>query len=156
MSHSPELLSAAPGLFNAFTPLPNVLTAGQPSPQELRALAAAGVKVVLDTRAPNEPRGFDEAAETEAAGLAYVNVPVAGWVQDEAFAEVRRIVAAADEQPVLFHCASANRVGGLLIPVLMLDRGMDRDAALQTAQRVGLRDGMLAQLALDYVRRQQG
>jgi hypothetical protein len=36
----------------------------------------------------------------------------------------------------------------------MLDLGQDQATALRTAQQVGLRDGMLAQLALDYVKRQ--
>lgn len=149
-----DLLAAAPGLPNGQSPLPNVVTAGQPAERDLAALAAAGVQVVLDLRMPHEPRPFDEPHAAEAAGLRYVNVPVQGMVSDEAFTTVRDLLRGADAAPVLFHCASANRVGALLIPHLMLDRGQDQATALRTAQQVGLRDGMLAQLALDFVRRQ--
>jgi uncharacterized protein (TIGR01244 family) len=149
-----NLLATVPGLSNGQSPLPHVVTAGQPTAAEIAALAGAGVKTVLDLRLPSEARGFDEAHVAEQAGLRYVNVPVQGMVSDEAFATVRGVLREAATAPVLYHCASANRVGALLIPHLMLDLGQDQATALRTAQQVGLRDGMLAQLALDYVKRQ--
>ncbi|MDX2182404.1 MAG: sulfur transferase domain-containing protein [Gemmatimonadaceae bacterium] len=146
-----DFLAVVPTLMNGASPLPNVVTGGQPTAAELAALATAGVKTVLDLRLPNEPRGFDEPSAVEAAGMQYVPVPVQGMVPDESFAAARRVLQQAGTAPVLFHCASANRVGALLLPHLMLDHGLDQAAALAVAQRVGLRDGMLAQLALTYV-----
>lgn len=148
-----DLLATVPGLSNGQAPLPNVVTAGQPSAAEIAALGAAGVKTVLDLRMPHEGRGFDEAHVAEQAGLRYVNVPVQGMVSDEAFATVRRELQQSASAPLLYHCASANRVGGLMIPYLMLDLKQDQATALKTAQQVGLRDGMIAQQALDYVTR---
>jgi protein tyrosine phosphatase (PTP) superfamily phosphohydrolase (DUF442 family) len=148
------LLPLVSGMLNAYCPLPGVVTGGQPSREHLQALADAGVKVVLDLRLPNEPRPFDEPAEVEAAGMEYVLVPVQGAVPDASFDAVRALLADPAKRPVLFHCASANRVGALLLPYLMLNEGQSRDEAVGTAKAVGLRDPMLAQLALDYVRRQ--
>lgn len=149
-----DFLATVPGLSNGQAPLPNVVTGGQPTAAEIAALGAAGVKTVLDLRMPHEGRGFDEAHVVEQAGMRYVNVPVQGMVSDEAFATVRRELQQSAQTPLLYHCASANRVGALMIPYLMLDLKQDQATALKAAQQVGLRDGMLAQLALDYVKRQ--
>ncbi|MCU0623140.1 MAG: sulfur transferase domain-containing protein [Gemmatimonadaceae bacterium] len=149
-----DLLAVVPTLANGQAPLPNVVTGGQPSAADIAALGAAGVKTVLDLRMPHEGRGFDEAHVVEQAGMRYVNVPVQGMVSDDAFATVRRELQQSATTPLLYHCASANRVGGLMIPYLMLDLKQDQATALKAAQQVGLRDGMIAQQALDYVKRQ--
>lgn len=146
----------APGMAFAGQPLPDVATAGQPTEDDLRRLAEAGWRTVLDLRRPGEERGYDEAAAARAAGMEYVNVPVAGEVPDESFDAVRALLADDGRRPVLFHCASANRVGALLIPFLVLDRGVGEDEALETAARVGLRSEALARQALDYVGRRRG
>lgn len=149
-----DLLSAAPAMPNASAPLPHVITAGQPSAADFRALAAAGVKTVLDLRLPMEPRPFDQPALMEELGLEYVVVPVQGMVDDAAFDKVRAVLKTASaEKPLLFHCGSANRVGGMMLPYLMLDLGQPQEAAIRAVQQVGLRDGMLAQQALTYVQR---
>ena len=41
-------------------PLPGIGAAGQPAASDWTDLAAAGVRTVVDLRAPNEPRGHDE------------------------------------------------------------------------------------------------
>ena len=136
-------------------PLPGLATAGQPTAGELRALGDAGVKAVLDLRHPTEPRGFDEAATARAAGLRYENIPVTpATLHEDDFARVRAFLNEAANRPVLVHCASANRVGALLIPYLVLDAGHTIKAALQLAQGVGLRSPELAAAAEQYVRAQ--
>lgn len=146
----------APRMLNAFCPLPGLATGGQPAPSDLKALAAAGYRVILDIRGPDEPRGFDEIRAAREAGLEYVNIPVGhGPLADDVFAAVRAILRDESRRPLLFHCASGNRVGLMLIPYLILDQGKQPREALQTAVQVGLSSPQLAQLALDYVRRQQ-
>ncbi len=88
--------------------------------------------------------------------MEYVVLPVGGEVPDASFDAVRALLDDSARRPVLVHCASANRVGALLLPVLMLDRGMERDEALETAMQVGLRSEALARQALDYVERRRG
>ena len=57
---------------------------------------------------------------------------------------------------MLLHCASANRVGGALIPHFILDHGMTEDAAVTAAMKVGLRGADLLEWGLEYARREAG
>lgn len=137
---------------NAHTPLDGVVTAGQPSAHQLQALARAGLHTVVDLRTSAESRGFDEAGTARAAGLAYHNIPVApGTLGDAEFDAVRAVLRERGTRPALVHCASANRVGALLIPYLVLDEHRSPDEALQIAHAVGLRSGELTRKALDYI-----
>lgn len=141
------------GLPYAFTPLDGIVTAGQPQAEHIGQLADAGFKSVIDLRASSEPRGFDEAATVGAAGMHYESIPViAGTLGDAEFDRLRAVLRDRAHRPALVHCASANRVGALLIPYLVLDEGRTTEAALQLAQQVGLRSQELAVLALAYVR----
>lgn len=149
-----DIRKIVPGLVNACTPLERVLTAGQPDARHLEALAKAGYRTVLDLRAPDEPRPFDEAAEVRRLGMEYVNLPVtADTLGDETFDRFRALMRDPDRRPLLLHCASANRVGALLIPYLVLDEGRSPDEAVELAVQVGLRSEELRDAALDYVRR---
>lgn len=149
-----QLLASLP---NAGRPLPGVITAGMPSAEHFGQLAAAGCQTVLDVSAPEEPRGFDEAALVATTGMNYVNLPVRSYQPDDTlFDQARVLLRESSHHPLLFHCRSANRVGGLLLPYLMLDEGKSQDEAIEIAVQVGLRSPELAQTALAYVERQQG
>lgn len=129
-----------------------IATAGQPSAASLTALRAAGYRTVIDLRAQDEPRGYDEPAAARAAGLDYIAVPVSSpVVPAESFDRVRELLRDPARRPALIHCATANRVGGLVLPYLMLDAGLSSDDALALARRVGLRSPEYARAALDYV-----
>lgn len=137
---------------NGSSPLPGVLTAGQPSASQITQLAQSGVKTVIDLRLPDEPRGFDEPAVVRAAGLTYRNIPVTpGTLGDREFDELRVLLSDESARPVLVHCAAANRVGALLIPYLVLDEKRSLDDALEIAGQIGLRSNDLARAALTYV-----
>ncbi len=155
MPQSTQMLSTVE-LPNGSSPLDGVLTAGQPSAAQLQQLARAGLKSVIDLRAAGEPRGFDEAATAAAAGLAYHNIPVtAVSLGAAAFEQVRTLLRDRDLRPVLVHCASANRVGALLIPYLVLDEHRSSEDAMGIARAVGLRGDDLAHAATTYVAEQQ-
>ena len=149
-----SLLSALRGVVNAAQPLPNLATSGQPRAEQFEALRAAGAEVILDIRDPMEPRPLDEAEVVRKLGMEYVNVSVRQGALDDStmeavLAELRR----NRERPVLLHCASANRVGGVLIPYLILDHAMEEAEAVETAMRIGLRGPDLLEWGLDYARR---
>ena len=134
-------LDALAGVANAAEPLPNLLTGGQPSAAHLQALKTAGVKVILDIRDPIEPRPFDEVQTAKNLGLEYLNIPVsAGTLDDPTLERILAVVRANAGRPILFHCASGNRVGGALLPHFILDHGMTEDTAIETAMRIGLRE----------------
>lgn len=64
-------------------------------------------------------------------------------VEGDAYERFRELMRNPACRPVLVHCSSANRVGALLVPYLILDEGKTREEALQIARRVGLRSDEL-------------
>jgi protein tyrosine phosphatase (PTP) superfamily phosphohydrolase (DUF442 family) len=142
------------GVANVCQLLPTVVTGGQPGARNLEALAAAGGGIVLDLRDPMEPRPIDEAPLARHLGLDYRNVPVGpGTVDDPTIERILAVLREAGERTVFVHCGSGNRVGGALIPFLMLDHGFEEEDAVAQAMRVGLRSAELLEWGVDYVRR---
>lgn len=145
---------AIAGVPNACQPLPDLLTGGQPSAAHLEALQAAGAGVILDIRDPMEPRPFDEAELVRRLGMEYVNIPVVhGALTDHELTRILEVLRRARDKTVFFHCASGNRVGGALIPHLILDHQMEEEDAVTQAMRVGLRSADVLEWGLDYARR---
>lgn len=121
-------------------PAANLLTAGQPTPADIEALAAAGLKHIVNLRPVTEDAGFDEPALATKLGLSYTVVPVAG-PGDLNLDRVRDLDAAmnkAGSQPTLVHCASSNRVGALLALRAAWLQGKSADEALALGRAGGL------------------
>ena len=141
-----------PGLPNASTPLPGVITAGQPTAQQFEQLARGGVAIVVDLRAASEDRGFDEPGAAARLALEYHHIPVVGGaIGPREFEAVRALLRGRGARPVLVHCKSANRVGAALIPYLVLDEHRSQEDALQIARQVGLRSDDMARAAVAHV-----
>lgn len=135
-------------------PMPGVATSGQPSAEVWKELARSGFSSVVDLREPDEPRGHDEAGEIARAGLTYFPLPVShASLGDRQFDVLRDFIRDPKNRPVLIHCQSANRVGALILPYLVLDEHVPIDEAQRRAAAVGLRSPDFAALALDYVKR---
>jgi uncharacterized protein (TIGR01244 family) len=149
-----DIHTTAPGMANAGQPLADVATAGQPERDDFERLAEAGYKTVVDLRSLEEPRGLDEPEVVRRAGMEYVNIPVGHErVDDDTFERFRELVADPGQRPMLVHCSSANRVGALLIPYLILDEGKAPEDAVRMASEVGLGSDELKQAALRYTTR---
>lgn len=120
-------------------PKPGLYTAAQPAPSDWSAIAARGVRTVINLRPDAELEGRDVAAEVRAAGMAYHAIPAAGL--DGITADnAKRLSAtlARVDGPVLVHCSSANRAGGLLAVAAAQD-GMDAEAALALGRAAGMK-----------------
>jgi len=136
------LLSACvtTALAGEFTqPRPGLHTGGQPSQDDLARLKSEGVRTVIDLRGAQEDRGYDEAAEAQRLGLAYIALPIAGKdditpANAKALGELLR----AQDGDVLLHCASGNRVGALLALDAAV-RGIPREEALELGRAAGLK-----------------
>jgi protein tyrosine phosphatase (PTP) superfamily phosphohydrolase (DUF442 family) len=151
-----NVFQALRGVANACQILPNVITGGQPTAEQLKALKEAGGDIVLDLRDPMEPRPVDEASLVQQLGMEYVNVPVrAGSLDDSTLERILSVLRGAGERTVFFHCGSGSRVGGALIPYFILDEGMEEQDAVDQAMRVGLRSAEMMEWGLDYARRNQ-
>lgn len=131
-------------------PSPTLLTAGQPTPSDFEALAAAGLKHIVNLRPASEDAGFDEAALAAKLGLRYTVVPVAGPpdLNAQRVGELDAALGAAGDEPVLVHCASSNRVGALLALRAAWLQNQSAEQALALGRAGGLTkmEPMVAQL----------
>ncbi len=134
----------APSIHNASQPEEGLMAAGQPTAEQLGALAEAGFRSVIDMRTAAEDRGFDEAAESARLGLAYRSIPIGRELASEQLSEVFDALDQA-ERPLLVHCASSNRVGALYYAYLVERGGVDMAVASQRATAAGLRSAALRQ-----------
>ena len=121
-------------------PQADLLTAGQPTAADFQALAAAGLKHVINLRPPSEDAGFDEAALAASLGLSYTVVPVAGPgdLSLERAQQLDAALTAANGEPALVHCASSNRVGALLALRAHWVQKQSADAAMALGRAGGL------------------
>lgn len=150
----PTTFQALERVPNACQILPNVVTGGQPSSADLEAFRESGGGVVVDLRDPMEPRPLDEPATAQRLGLEYVVIPVtAGTMNDATLERIHQTIHDAGDRPVFVHCGSGSRVGGALLPLLMLEHGLDEEDAVNQAMRIGLRSADLLEWGLDYARR---
>jgi uncharacterized protein (TIGR01244 family) len=122
------------------TPAPNVLTGGQPTPEQLEEAADLGYTTIVNLRSDGEP-GFEwEPEKTEALGMEYVHLPVAGakGLSRENVERLAEIMAGHDGSPIMIHCRSGNRVGALFaLKAAWLD-GTSVDEALRIGREYGL------------------
>lgn len=116
----------------------NLWCSGQPSPEQLQALPAAGIRTVISL-CPDGECGWDERALAATLGLQHCSIPIRGAGDLGTDAAERLAAALRDASgPVLLHCASANRVGALMaIKAYHLD-GCDSETALQQGRAAGL------------------
>ncbi|WP_282268158.1 sulfur transferase domain-containing protein [Stenotrophomonas sp. PS02298] len=120
-------------------PRPDLITAGQPSAQQLRDAAANGVTTVIDLRRTDEDRGYDEAALAEQLGLRYVRLPIAGAGDiTESNARTLDRLLKQDGGKTLLHCASSNRAGALLSVIEARVNGAAMDDALKFGRDAGM------------------
>lgn len=130
---------AGPELAGLRQPRPGLYTGGQPAADAWSAMASAGVATVINLRPEAELAGRDEAAEVRAAGMTYHQIPVAG-AGDLTAANADRLWSLIQSAggPVVVHCASGNRVGGLLAIAAARHGGLDSDAALTLGRDAGM------------------
>ena len=92
-------------------------TAGQPSVEELAALARAGYEVVINIALHDDARYAlpDEAGTVAALGMTYVDILVQFGAPTEAdFHAFSRAMRAHEGQQMLVHCAANKRVTAFL------------------------------------------
>ena len=134
-------LSTLPAIPNARVPIDGVLSGGQPTPEQVEAVARAGFRTVINLRSEAEP-GFEwEAEAVERLGMRYVHIPIAG-APDLTRARIERIDSELDralsEGPVLLHCASGNRIGATLALRAAWLQGGEAETALGVGLKAGL------------------
>lgn len=148
-----------PGMKNLSSPLEGVATAGQPTEEELKKLAQAGCRAVVDLRTSQEDRGFAEPEAVREAGMEYINMPLKaepGSFGEDAFDRFRGLMMDTERRPVLVHCGTAARVAALMLPYLILEEDMSPDEAVELARRIGPEKEALTNRALEYAESRRG
>lgn len=103
-----------PGIADAVSPAPGILSAGRLAPEDIQRVRDAGVRQIIDLTPDAETPDFDEAAAVRAAGLAYANLALSGPADlTLENAQTFDALLRAAKRPVLVHCASGNRVGAM-------------------------------------------
>ena len=137
-----EAVDRAPhvAIRNARLPLPDVLTGGQPTPEQIDEAAGAGYRTIVNTRSSAE-EGFEwEADRVADAGMRYVFIetPGADGLTRENVERLAELLADPEARPMMIHCGSGNRVGALLALKAAWVDGQDDEAALQVGLDAGL------------------
>jgi uncharacterized protein (TIGR01244 family) len=115
-------------------------TGGQPRPEHLEKLKAAGVRAIINLRTPGEHRADEEEAQAKQLGLRYLNIPVVFTApKDEQVDEFLRITDDTANRPAFIHCTAAIRVGGFWMIRRVLRDGWTLEAAEAEAAQIGLR-----------------
>ncbi|WDE08481.1 protein tyrosine phosphatase family protein [Thalassomonas viridans] len=132
-------LSGQLALKNAREYSQNYITGGQPSLEDLKKLADAKVKLVVNLRGEGEFSAFDEQEAVEKLGMKYVSLPVAsaGDITPENIKKFHQLLAENDGS-VLVHCASGNRVGAFFALEAFQFKNKTAEQALAIGQQTGL------------------
>lgn len=151
---APAVLEATQcGTIQRVHALGDFLFTSQPAREDFALAKDAGVRTVLNFRHRSElPPDFDEKTIVEGLGMTYVWLPWSGEDQltDEIFDQGRDVLTTG-ERPMLVHCASANRVGAIVLVWRVLDHGVPFDQALDEAQRIGMKTPGFERRARAYI-----
>jgi uncharacterized protein (TIGR01244 family) len=152
----PKLEACKIGTTSPAHRLGKLYLAGQPQVEDLQVAKEQGIKTVLNLR-KKEELTWDEEAAVKKLGLNYINLPIGGPadLKDEVFEQARKILGDKERQPVLLHCASANRVGAIWLAHRVLDDKVPYDQALEEARKVGLKAPPLEAAAKAYITKVQ-
>lgn len=127
-------------LRNGLTPFAGeaILVGGQPTPDQFEKVSELGYKTVINLRGPDE-EGNTDPTLVEGLGMTYVSLPVNGSA-DLTEERARALAEALEdaESPVIVHCASGNRVGGLFALKAFYIDNLSPEEALEVGKASGV------------------
>lgn len=126
----PEGISA---IYNVRPLSDDLLTGGQPTAEQLAAVARAGYQVVINLATPDSPRALpDEEALVTGLGMHYEALPVI-WEapQQGDFEQFCALLERHAGRRILVHCAANMRVSAFCYLYRVLRQGMDPERARQ-------------------------
>lgn len=112
---------------------------GQPTADDIRELAAAGYRTVVNLRTPDEAGILpDEKVEVEHANLNYSAIPVAPDILDDITVQrFSQAVSSIDSQPAYVHCKGGGRAGVMTLLHLAIEHGWSLEQTLKEGERLG-------------------
>lgn len=150
-----EITESSLGATKNVHKLDNLFFAGQFTKDDLDTIKSAKIQRVISLRTKGEV-DWDEKGIVEAEGMEYVEIPFRKpeSLNDEVFGKVRKALR-DKSKTTLFHCGSANRVGGVWLTHRVLDQGVDLETAMAEAKTIGMKAPFIEAKALDYIKRMQ-
>ena len=154
-SKTPKLETPKLGSIKNVHKCDSLFLAGQFTEDDIAKLKEANIRKVITLRTEGEV-SWNEALALKKAGIELIKIPFRKpeSLTDEVFSKVREALA-DQKNPVLMHCGSANRVGGVWLPYRVLDEGVELEQAVKEAREVGLRTEFIEAKAIEYIKRQQ-
>jgi len=119
---------------------PQIATSGMIGDGGAPLLAAHNFRTIIDLRTATEGTE-EEKALVDAQNMVYINIPttVAGFTEEQLAAFTKAIENA--EKPILVHCGSGNRAGGMWASY-RISKGIDPEQALAEGRKAGMRPPM--------------
>jgi protein tyrosine phosphatase (PTP) superfamily phosphohydrolase (DUF442 family) len=134
-------------------------TSGQPTEPQLRAVAAAGFKVVINLALHNDPRYSlpDEAGVVGSLGLTYVHIPVQfdGPTEKDLLA----FFGAMDthrQRKMLVHCAANKRVTAFLGLYRVIEHAWQPEEAFALMREIWTPDPVWSSFIADMLSKHHG
>lgn len=137
---------------NLKQPRQDVYTAGQPTKEGFKMLAARGMRSVINLRRTDEAGARDEVKEVTKLKMNYFHVPLspASFSMEHVNA-FHHILQNPKNLPVVVHCSSGNRAGGLWFVYRALVEEEDCMVALQEGRELGMKP-QLEEVLFHFVR----
>lgn len=131
-----------------------VACAGSITPENVSGIKDMGFVSIVNLRRPDEDnaRIEEEAAAAQSVGLTYVHIPFNSRAPDTA--AVDEFLAAFSNpgmEPSFVHCAGGSRAAAMWYAKRVILDGLDKDHALEEAQRLGLGSETLTAFINDYI-----
>ncbi len=125
---------------NIHHPESNRYTSGQPTMQQLGAFSDLGVTTVINLRSTQEMQDIPEHQWTHDLNMSYYQLPVssAADLTPELVADLHQILQRHQDDNVLIHCASSNRVGAMMA----LRAKWHQQASTEEALAIGRQHGL--------------
>ncbi len=131
--------TAAYDMKNPQTPTDSLLTGGQPSKGDLAKVQSKGYRTVINLRLPNEFDDFDEAAEVDALGMTYIEMPInmRGDLNAQSAIQFDKLLTEL-RGPIYAHCGTGDRVGALYALRAHHVQGKSAEEAIAIGKTAGL------------------
>jgi uncharacterized protein (TIGR01244 family) len=136
----------------------SLLTSGQPSEDQIAAVAHSGVQVVINLAPHDAPSALeDEAACVAALGLDYIHIPVAfSAPTGKDLAAFFDAMDANRTRKMLVHCAANKRVTAFLGLYRIIRLGWAQDEAFALMHSVWTPDAVWSRFIEDVLEKHRG
>ena len=131
-----------------------VAIGGQPTPEEVRALADAGFAAILNLREDAEENDALHARAARESGLQLYRVPVSKTnPTDESVARFLKVTDDETLYPIYIFCAEGNRAAAFWMIRRVMRDGWKLERAEKEAAAAGLASEPMREFALGYIAR---